>query len=103
MRKTLLQGLNGCVFCIGPAWPFEEAQKQHTGAFFLADAETNGAQHHAESRLALAFAFTVIDMQLAAQALVAPCRRANADAASAGRRHSATWLKDCWALRSRFR
>ena len=85
MGKTLLQGLNGCIFCIGPAWPFEEAQKQHAGAFFLADAEANGAEYHAQSRLALAFAFTVIDMQLTAQALVAPCRRANADPSSGTR------------------
>ena len=89
MGETLLQRLNGGVFGVGPAWPFEKAQQQNAGALFLADAQSDGAQHHAKSGLAFAFALTVVDVQLTAQALVATGCCANADAPAGGCCHSA--------------
>ena len=35
--EALLEGLNGGVLVVGPAWPFQEAQQQHPGALLLAD------------------------------------------------------------------
>jgi hypothetical protein len=89
MGETLLQRLDGGVFGVGPAWPFEEAQQQHASALFLADAQANGAKHHAKGGLAFAFALTVVDVQLAAQAFVAIGCCANADAPAGGCCHSA--------------
>ena len=89
MGKTLLQRLDGGVFGVGPARPFEEAQQQHAGALFLADAQANRAQHHAKGGLAFAFALTVVDVQLTAQAFVAIGCCANADAPAGGCCHSA--------------
>ena len=43
MRKTLLQRLDGGVFVIGPARPFQKSKQQHPGSALLADAQADRA------------------------------------------------------------
>lgn len=52
--ETLLQSLNRGVFVISTAGPLEEAQQQHARLLLLADAQADGAQHHAKRSLAFA-------------------------------------------------
>ena len=80
--KPLLQSLNGRIFVIGAPGPLEKPQQEHPRAFLLADPQPDGAQHHPEGRLALAFALTVIHMQLAMGPLVAACGGADPNAAA---------------------
>ena len=84
MGKTLLEGFDGCVLVVGPPRALQEAQQQDPGASLLADAQANGAQHHAKGGLALALALTVVDVQLPMAALAAVRRRHDADASGHG-------------------
>ena len=67
----MLESLDRCVFVVCTPWSFEKAQQKHSRSSLLTDAQTNGAQHHSESCLTFALAFTVVDMELPEAALTA--------------------------------
>ena len=71
MGETLLQGFDRRVFVVGATGPLQKTQQQHPGLLLLADAQANGPQDDPEGRLTFAFAFAVVDVNLAATALAA--------------------------------
>ena len=102
--KALLQRFDGAVFVVGATGTFEKAKQENAGSLLLADAQADGAQHHPQGRLAFALAIAVINMQLAPLALIATCRRADADApARAPLGHAGHGLGACCAALARGR